>query len=139
MQDAAREAFASIYTALMLLEWMKGQAAGVQSSVWSRGPYGDGSLALQMLGGFSADRLTQVTTAVDRMVRGLTSERRSLRVSVGSPGYDADSGTLTVRNADAGSIVEALADFAAGRDGPMLASYIRNRWVAGGGCLVDVL
>lgn len=134
---SARGAMESIYTALMTLEWMKSQSSGMQKQVWTRGPYGDDSLSLQsFFGGFDAERLQWATTALDRMIRALTSERRALRISVGDPLYNADRGVLTVKGAAADFVVDSLAATIGGSEGHKLADYIRNRLIASGTCIV---
>jgi len=136
LNQAVRGAMESIYTALMLLEWMKGQPSE-QKAVWARGPYGDDSLSLRnFLGDFSDERFEWARNVVDRMIRALTSERRALRVQTGDPLYNADRGVLSVRAADPDFVVDALADALAGSEGPKLASYIRNRMIAAGDCIV---
>jgi hypothetical protein len=138
LRPSVREAMAAIYTSLMLFEWMKGQPAGVQGKVWARGPYGDDSLSLKArVGGFSGERLEWAATSTDRMIRALTRERSQLKISVGGkPGYDADSGVLTVKDSTADEVIDGLAA-ELGRSGAGLASFIRNRYIAAGDCLVS--
>jgi hypothetical protein len=128
-----------VYNALMAVDWADQKGEPAQRKLWSNGPYGERSAAMETyFGPFSTRAYKQLHSEL-RGIYALFTGRQPLTITAGPETvFDTSKRHVTIHSsADTAQITGMLAAAIGLRNAADVATWIDRRAIAGANCIVS--